>query len=92
MNRSAREQASLTERIAVGLLSAVAAFLTGACVWLLVFFMLSTTVSEYQPPFLPVAAFAAVMFLFGFATLSNLVADILGAVWQFLYRILRFWP
>ena len=91
MTTSPGEETSITERITVGLLSGIAALLTGALIWFVVFYTLATTGYEYQPPFIPVLIFAALMFLFGFATLSNLVAKILGAIWMSLYRSLRFW-
>lgn len=91
MTTSPGEETSISERIAVGILSGVAALLTGAFIWFVVFYTLSTAGYEYQPPFIAVLIFAGVMFLFGFATLSNLVAKILGAIWTSLYRSRRFW-
>ena len=91
MSKLSVEENTITDRIAVGLLSGIAAFLTGAFIWFIVFYTFSTSGFEYQPPFVPVLIFAAVMFYLGFATLSNVVARVLGAIWRFLYRGLRFW-
>ena len=91
MTSSSGEETTITERIAVGLFSGVAAFLTAAFIWFTGFYTISMLGFEYQPPFFPVPIFAAVMFVFGFATLSNVVAKILGAIWQLLYRSLRLW-
>lgn len=81
----------ITDRIAVGLLSGVAAFLTAGFIWFVVFYTLETTGAAYQPSFIPVLIFSALMFILGFATMSNLVANILGKTWHFLYRSLRLW-
>lgn len=91
MTTSPGEETGITERIAVGFLSGTAAFLTGAFIWFVAFYTLSTAGFEYQPSFIPVLVFAGLMFLFGFATLSNLVAKILGVIWTSLYRSLRLW-
>lgn len=91
MSKASQGKASIVDRVSVGMLSGVAALLTGAFIWFLVFYSLSMLDIDYQPPFMYVIVFSVVMFVLGFATMNNLVSNILGSVWHFLYRWLRFW-
>ena len=91
MNNSPKEDTKLTDRLAVGALSGIAAFLTGTFIWFVVFYSLSMVNIEYEPSFIYVVIFSILMFVLGFATLTNVVTNILGAIWHFLYRSLRIW-
>ncbi len=91
MSYSPKEKTKLTDRLTVGVLSGIAALLTGTFIWFIVFYFLSTVNIEYEPSFMYVVVFSIFMFVLGFATMTNVVSKILGALWHFLYRTLRVW-
>lgn len=87
---------NLLDRCAVAFLSAVAAFVTGALLWLLVFYLLGGRGRVAIPvaSFHIVWVFTAIMALLGFFRRESLGLAVLNKIWQFLYglwRILR-WP
>lgn len=91
METSPAEKITFTERLALGALSGILAFLTGCFIWFVLLYSLSMLDIDYQPPFIFVAAFGILMFVLGFAARCNLTSNILGAIWRFLYRSLRIW-
>jgi len=93
MKEMQKDVVTLVDRLGVALLSAVSALITGTFIWVLVFFSLAriSDFQDYQPTFLPVLIFTALMALLGFLTKLNLVANIFGAIWRFLYKSKDTW-
>ena len=78
---------TLTDRFAVGILSALSAFITLGILILIVFYI---TQGDYA--FVTLKIFLGVViffFILGFATLDNYFISILNPVWKFIGNLIR---
>jgi len=91
------QPSTLTDRIGVALLSGLTAFITGTLIWVLLIFSVGrfavheSSFEALMPSFQWVLYFTAFLALIGFATLLNLMANIFGSIWSFLYKTIRIW-
>jgi len=78
-------ESTVFDRFAVGLLSAILAALTAIIIQML-FFMFGAVGLWSDIYFYGAILFTGVMFIIGFTTNGNLLAEIYGKIWNLIYR------
>jgi len=74
-NENENEKTTLVDRLAVSLLSAVLAFITGLLVWLLIGSPGTISINW-------VYGFTAFLAVLGFLNLQNTIVKVLGLIWK----------
>ena len=80
------EEVTLFDRIGTGIFTGSVAFLTGIIVWLLVIVWANFNKFVCKYGFICVIAFTLFITIYGFLLKINLIANILGKIWQTLYK------
>lgn len=81
------ERASFTDHCALAFLSALAAFVVGALLWLCAALISATFFSGWSPAFAWVWMFTGVMSLLGFLLMENYVFLVLEWLWARLSQL-----
>ena len=77
---------TLSDRLAVAALSAVAGFVTAVLFWLVLSYVFYTSI-----PMQFIVWFTLVTAVLGFLTLENLLWNGLEKLWHLLINLMRFW-
>lgn len=80
------EEVTLFDRIGTAIFTGSVAFLTGIIVWLLVIVWANFNEFVCKYGFICVIAFTIFLTIYGFLLKINLIANILGKIWQTIYK------
>ncbi len=88
--KDTKERFKLIDRLAVSFLSAILAFITGLIIWLSVISIsIVYRITIDGGSFVLVLYFTAVMAIIGFFMMENIMVNIFGKIWNFVYKLMR---
>ena len=83
------KSANLFDRLAIAFLSAILAFITGIIIWVVVIFLSHGAFFDfYSGAFRIVLYFTGLMAVLGFLMMQNILIDLFGVVWKYVFKVL----
>ena len=83
-----KESLSIPGRLVISVFTMVISFITGVILWLIPVGLNGYVAHFGVPPFWPVLGFVILMTLICMVTGVNLITEIFGHIWRFIYKVI----